>query len=178
LCETLRIKGCLLQHRGDLDEVEACFQEAIDVAREQLAKSWELRAATSYARLLKDQGRSPQARSLLEPVYDWFTEGRCTRDHLEVKGTARRSRSRCSPSECSTNDQGLSTSPIGCHRTPSNRSICSWLSGLERLAPESTLMPGAVAAAQDLGCRSPDASSSRVRDRRRIAAAHGPSPLR
>ena len=84
LSETLRIKGWLLQRRGDLARAEACFRDAIG-ARQQQAKSWELRAATSYAQLLKDQGRRAEAVDLLQPVYDWFTEGRSTKDHVETK---------------------------------------------------------------------------------------------
>jgi predicted ATPase len=55
------------------------------VAREQQAKSWELRAAMSMSRLWRDQGKSHQARELLAPVYGWFTEGFDTRDLKEAK---------------------------------------------------------------------------------------------
>jgi predicted ATPase len=55
------------------------------VAREQQAKSWELRAAMSLARLLRDQGKGQTARGLLTPVYDWFTEGFNTQDLKEAK---------------------------------------------------------------------------------------------
>ena len=55
--------------------MEACFQQALAVARRNKAKSWELRAAMSLARLWRDQGRVQQARELLAPVYGWFTEG-------------------------------------------------------------------------------------------------------
>lgn len=85
LAETLRFKGWLLQRRGDTEQAEACFREAIGIARQQQAKSWELRAATSYARLLKQQSRRAEAMNLLQPVYDWFTEGRSTKDHIEAK---------------------------------------------------------------------------------------------
>ena len=55
------------------------------VARQQQAKSWELRASMSLARLWRDQGKVPQARELLAPVYGWFTEGFDTRDLKEAK---------------------------------------------------------------------------------------------
>ena len=61
-------------------KAEAYFERALAVAREQQAKSWELRAATSLARLWRDQGKRRQARDLLAPVYGWFTEGFDTRD--------------------------------------------------------------------------------------------------
>ena len=64
---------------------EACFRRAIEIARAQQAKSWELRAATSLARLWRDQGRRTQARDLLAPVYGWFTEGFDTLDLKEAK---------------------------------------------------------------------------------------------
>jgi class 3 adenylate cyclase/tetratricopeptide (TPR) repeat protein len=66
-------------------KAEACFEKALTVAREQQAKSWELRAATSMARLWRDQGKPQQARELLAPVYGWFTEGFDTRDLKEAK---------------------------------------------------------------------------------------------
>ena len=61
------------------------FQRALLVARAQQAKSWELRAAMSLARLWRDQGKVKEARELLAPVYDWFTEGFDTRDLKEAK---------------------------------------------------------------------------------------------
>ena len=61
-------------------EVEACFAAALAVARQQAARSFELRAATSLARLRRDQGRRGEARDLLAPVYGWFTEGFDTPD--------------------------------------------------------------------------------------------------
>ena len=64
----------------DLAKAQAHFEHALAVARAQQAKSWELRAATSLARLLNDQGRQHAARDLLAPVYDWFTEGFDTGD--------------------------------------------------------------------------------------------------
>jgi predicted ATPase len=64
---------------------QACFDRALTVARAQQAKSWELRAATSIARLWRDQGRSDEARELLAPVYEWFTEGFDTSDLKQAK---------------------------------------------------------------------------------------------
>jgi predicted ATPase len=61
------------------------FERALTVARQQKAKSWELRAALSLARLWRDQGKVQQARELLAPVYGWFTEGFDTRDLKEAK---------------------------------------------------------------------------------------------
>ena len=70
----------------DATKVEACFECALAVARQQQAKSWELRAAMSLARLWRDQGKVREARELLAPVYGWFTEGFDTRDLKEAKG--------------------------------------------------------------------------------------------
>jgi hypothetical protein len=61
------------------------FERALSVARQQQAKSWELRAAMSLARLWRDQGKAQQSRELLAPVYGWFTEGFDTRDLKEAK---------------------------------------------------------------------------------------------
>jgi class 3 adenylate cyclase/tetratricopeptide (TPR) repeat protein len=69
----------------DAAKAEACFDRALTVARQQQARSWELRAATSMARLWRDQGKPQQARELLAPVYGWFTEGFNTRDLKEAK---------------------------------------------------------------------------------------------
>jgi predicted ATPase len=66
-------------------EAEACFQQALAVARQQQAKSWELRAATSLARLWQQQGKKKEARDLLAPVYHWFTEGLDTADLKDAK---------------------------------------------------------------------------------------------
>jgi predicted ATPase len=62
-----------------------CFEEALTVARQQQAKSWELRAAMSMARLWRDQGKRDEARNLLAPIYGWFTEGFDTLDLKEAK---------------------------------------------------------------------------------------------
>jgi hypothetical protein len=66
-------------------KAEAYFERALTVARQQQAKSWELRAAMSLARLWRDQGKVQQARELLAPVYGWFAEGFDTRDLKEAK---------------------------------------------------------------------------------------------
>ena len=67
------------------DEAEGCFRQAIDIARSQQAKSWELRSATSLARLWQEQGKTAEARDLLAPVYRWFTEGFDTADLQDAK---------------------------------------------------------------------------------------------
>ena len=69
----------------DVSQAEACFQQALAVARSQQAKSLELRAALSLARLWQQQGRRQAARALLAPVYSWFTEGFDTADLQEAK---------------------------------------------------------------------------------------------
>ena len=80
-------KGDLLLARDPSDQAaaEASFHEALEVARRQSARSWELRAATSLARLWQEQGRSQEARELLAPIYEWFTEGFDTRDLKDAK---------------------------------------------------------------------------------------------
>ena len=75
----------LLSGEPDAAKAEAYFEHALAIARQQKAKSWELRAAMSMARLWRDQGQSQQARELLAPVYGWFTEGFNTRDLKEAK---------------------------------------------------------------------------------------------
>jgi predicted ATPase len=70
---------------ADALKAEKYFERALAVARKQQAKSWELRAAMSMARLWRDQGKQQQARELLAPVYSWFTEGFDTRDLKEAK---------------------------------------------------------------------------------------------
>jgi predicted ATPase len=69
----------------DVAKAEYHFEHALSVARQQQAKSWELRAVMSLARLRRDQGRPDQARELLAPVYGWFTEGFDTLDLKEAK---------------------------------------------------------------------------------------------
>jgi predicted ATPase len=83
--ELHRLKGELLLMQGDEAEAEASFQKAIDVARRQQAKSWELRATTSLCRLWQEQGRIDEARHMLAEIYGWFTEGFDTLDLREAK---------------------------------------------------------------------------------------------
>ena len=66
-------------------EAEACFQQAIEIAQQQRAKSWELRASVSLARLWQNQGKQAEARQLLAEIYGWFTEGFDTADLQEAK---------------------------------------------------------------------------------------------
>ena len=75
----------LLAPTPDTAKGEMYFNRALDVARQQQAKSWELRAAMSMARLWRDQGKRDEARDLLAPIYGWFTEGFDTRDLKEAK---------------------------------------------------------------------------------------------
>jgi class 3 adenylate cyclase/predicted ATPase len=75
----------LQQTYANTDAVEASLRRALEVAELQRAKGWELRAATSLARLWHDQGKRDEARDLLTPVYGWFTEGFDTRDLTEAK---------------------------------------------------------------------------------------------
>jgi tetratricopeptide (TPR) repeat protein len=83
--ELLRLKGWVLMQQGLLEEAEASLRAAIDIARAQKAKSWELRSATTLARLLADRGDRVAAREVLATVYGWFTEGFGTRDLREAK---------------------------------------------------------------------------------------------
>jgi adenylate cyclase len=86
--DLLRLKGeTLLKVRPDQSaEAETCFHQALAVARDQGARLWELRAATSLARLWLDQGKHAEALDLLAPVYGWFTEGFDTADLKDAKG--------------------------------------------------------------------------------------------
>jgi predicted ATPase len=83
--ELYRLRGVVLAKTGEQAEAAAWLQRAIDTARSQEAKSLELRAATSLARLWADQGKRSQARDLLAPVYGWFTEGFDTADLKDAK---------------------------------------------------------------------------------------------
>jgi tetratricopeptide (TPR) repeat protein len=73
--ETLRLRGDVLLAMADPAAAEASYHEAIAVARQQVAKLWEVRATMSLGRLWRDQGMRAEARELLAPVYGWFTEG-------------------------------------------------------------------------------------------------------
>jgi predicted ATPase len=86
--ELYRLKGeLLLQFSSDNQaDAETCFLQALNVARNQQAQSWELRAATSLARLWQQQGKRQEALDLLAPVYHWFTAGFDTADLQEAKG--------------------------------------------------------------------------------------------
>ena len=85
--EVDRLAGeiALMSREPDTAKAEVYFERALTVARQQQAKSWELRAAMSLARLWRDQGKPQQARDLLAPVYGWFTEGFDTLDLKEAK---------------------------------------------------------------------------------------------
>jgi predicted ATPase len=92
--ELYRLKGELLLRciepvemmQGEAEaDAEACFRQAIQVARQQDAKSWELRATMSLSRLWQRQGRADQARQMLAEIYGWFTEGFDTPDLKEAK---------------------------------------------------------------------------------------------
>jgi predicted ATPase len=85
--EVHRVAGeiALMSPERDAAKAEAYFERALAVARQQQAKSWELRAAMSMARLWRDQCKRDEARELLAPVYGWFTEGFDTRDLMEAK---------------------------------------------------------------------------------------------
>ena len=73
--ETLRLTGDARLAIGDAAAAEVGYREAIAIAQQQCAKLWELRASTHLARLWRDQGKRAEARDLLAPVYNWFTEG-------------------------------------------------------------------------------------------------------
>ena len=81
----MRIRAWLLAQKGDPQGAERNYVASLDWARHQQAKSWRLRSATSYARLLREQGRVGEAHGLLAPVYGWFTEGFATKDLTEAK---------------------------------------------------------------------------------------------
>ena len=82
------LRGALLLRQGPRstwEEAEACFQQALAIARQQQAKSWELRAAMSLARLWQQQGKRTEAHELLALICGWFTEGFDTVDLQEAK---------------------------------------------------------------------------------------------
>ena len=83
--ELLRIEGELLLLLGAREDAAASFQKAIDVAKTQQAKAWELRATTSLARLWRHQGKESDARVVLQEIYSWFREGFDTPDLVETK---------------------------------------------------------------------------------------------
>ncbi len=84
--ELFRLKGELLHSsNADAPSIKACLRKAIEVARSQSAKSLELRAGTSLARLLEKQGERDEARAILAEIYNWFTEGFDTADLKDAK---------------------------------------------------------------------------------------------
>jgi predicted ATPase len=83
--ELRRMEGKLQLLAGRLEDAERCFLAALEVARRQEAKSFELRTATALARLWRDQGKQADAYRLLAPVYGWFTEGLDTPDLRDAK---------------------------------------------------------------------------------------------
>jgi predicted ATPase len=85
--EVCRLRGVLLLRQAvpQPEEAEACFQRALEAARRQQAKSLELRAAMSLARLWQQQGKRVEAYEVLAPIYGWFTEGFDTADLQEAK---------------------------------------------------------------------------------------------
>jgi predicted ATPase len=85
--ECYRLKGELLlqQSLDNQAEAETCYHHAIAIAQNQQAKSFELRATTSLARLWQQQGKRQDAHDLLAPVYGWFTEGFDTADLQDAK---------------------------------------------------------------------------------------------
>ena len=84
--ELHRVKGeLLLRDHSSLGEAEQCFRTAIEKAQLHAAKSWELRATMSLARLLASQGRREEARAMLAEIYNWFTEGFDTADLKDAK---------------------------------------------------------------------------------------------
>jgi len=85
--EMLRLKGEMLLMRdvGAVEEAGGCFRAALEVARAQEAKWWELRTTTSLARLLAKQGHRDEARTMLADIYSWFTEGFETADLKDAK---------------------------------------------------------------------------------------------
>ena len=84
--ELARLQGTLLlrQAMPDAAQAEGCFHQALDIARQQQARSWELRA-TSLARLWQAQGKHQETHDVLAPVYGWFTEGFDTLDLQEAR---------------------------------------------------------------------------------------------
>jgi predicted ATPase len=85
--EISRLKGELLlvQDPANESEAETAFHQAIDIARGQSAKSWELRASLSLSRLWRQQGKRDEARRLLQEIYGWFTEGFDTADLTQAR---------------------------------------------------------------------------------------------
>ena len=85
MSDIVRVRGDLQSAVADLRGAEQLYNRALVLAREQEARSLELRAAVSLARLWREQGRTKEARELLAPLYGWFTEGFDTPDLVEAK---------------------------------------------------------------------------------------------
>jgi predicted ATPase len=87
LAEAYRLQGIMLLRQAvpDAVQAQACFQQALTIARRQQAKSWELRVALSLSRLWQRHGKRQEAYDLLAPIYGWFTEGFDTADLQEAK---------------------------------------------------------------------------------------------
>jgi len=85
--ELHRLKGEVLARRGPMHypDAETAYRTAIEVARHQQARWFELRATTSLARLLRDEGQREEARAMLAEIYNWFTEGFDTADLKDAK---------------------------------------------------------------------------------------------
>jgi predicted ATPase len=83
--EMYRVRGELRLKQGDSGAADADFRTAIALAQKMSARAWELRAATSLARLLRDTGRRDEALTMLAEVYGWFTEGFDTADLKDAK---------------------------------------------------------------------------------------------
>jgi len=83
--ELMRLKGELLRVSGGETEAEMFLRKAIDIGQRQEARSWELRATTSLARLLRDTNRHDEGRATLAEIYKWFTEGLDTADLKDAK---------------------------------------------------------------------------------------------
>ena len=85
--EIQRVKGTVLMDMGPMEvaESERCFDVALDVATRQNAKSWQLRTATSLARIWQSQAKTKDAHDILFPIHDWFTEGFETKDLSDAK---------------------------------------------------------------------------------------------
>ena len=140
--EVHRIAGeiALKSPGPDVAKAEAYFQRALSVARQQQAKSWELRAAMSMGRLWRDQGKVQQARELLAPVYGWFTEGFDTSDLKEAKALTENS---------SSGSSGGSPSLSACSISKRARSTAALVSGA--LYP-FIFMSGVMSATCNLIC--------------------------
>jgi predicted ATPase len=85
LAEILRLKGWMLTLQSDCKGAEQNYRASLDWARQQQAKSWELRTVTSLARLWQSQGKRAEAHQMLSAIYNWFTEGFDTKDLQEAK---------------------------------------------------------------------------------------------